>query len=689
MLAIAAAFLLTALDMQKPVTILIKPMSAKAALVQLTDKTGVPLTIQPRLANEVVEIEVEKIPLKTLLEKLAFVLHAEVELAGDGMRITRSNQAQRELEEAEIKIRQERLQKLLDKKKLELAKYPTPITRAEALITAMKKQDDYAKEQRANGKVPGFNLDVVRQECPAGRLAFELMMLVGAREAATGPIFRPLTFANYPVKGQRPLPPGAGKFIDEYAETEQQLAGFLDSGKAEGESPSFYKDIFEAAQMPGGIGKVKFGIYRMGSFLSFSADVFTKNGKKRTYGLSSNTLMGEDHYLSLAQKLKSDAPILVPLSPLSAEMHRLVPADPNISGGPEKPATIQRMSDAMREFVSKPEAIDPLEIAGGAALRTYAATNHLDLVACLTERIPLADRDAVRGDKLDLSRFWAGLGPLAGQECRKENGMLTVRPVAPIATEEYRVSRPAIGRYYRALLAQGEETLVTLSRLHLEAGRPYAASTILRTEQGMLRRHGVTQFVDSQAHSHQFYCFIATLDPKWLEKGSGPIQVSSLNSSQRDYLLAWIMSGQEIGGEGAAALSDLMKDPMEAFGGELPAGVVNLTVEDMPAAVRSKEQFEGWPERYRDAAKFAADFAHWTRNGYKPTQTQLDAQDYLYGVIHRTRLTFQPAQDLVIQEISETGKQSTGTKPVPYSKLPEEFLGEIRRLYEEAMKKGG
>ena len=58
MLATAALWLAAAQGLDKPITILMKPTTARNALLQLSERTGVALAVQQRLANEIVELDV-------------------------------------------------------------------------------------------------------------------------------------------------------------------------------------------------------------------------------------------------------------------------------------------------------------------------------------------------------------------------------------------------------------------------------------------------------------------------------------------------------------------------------------------------------------------------------------------------------------------------------------------------------
>lgn len=682
--------LVVAQDASKPISISLRACSAKRALVAITEKTGIPLTVQPRIADEIIKVDVDKMPTAKLLDKIAYVLHAKVELSGSGYVITRPKEMQLALEEAEIGARAAALQKQLDKKGKELGSAANPTARAEAVIKAIQKQEDYVKETREKGHIPGLNLDDVRREAPAGRLNAQLAILIGARAAASLHRYEQAIYSNRPVPGQRPLPPEASSLIAEYVETEQHLATMLDDSIVSGEAGRNYTDMMSSAQMTDGVGKIRFSVRRRGPVISCAIWVFTKSGKLRSSAYLNNVTMGEKLARDKALSLPQGKPKLVALSPLRAEFEQLAPEEPVGMWNPRAiKLSDRKMSPELRKAIGSPTEVDPLEILGGATLQSLAESKSAGLVACLPDLLTMCERNAVKGGQVDLGRFEAGLEPVCGLESENQDGLLVCRPTSPIAVEEDRVSRKALEGYLNSLFVSGREHLYPVARFHLDGGWAVISNPIIRAEQILLDKQGYTRMPEYGQLGHELLCLLGTLSPKLLEERQVNLESSTLPGEGRRWLMEWLLS-QELSGKTVASMPDLDHLAQEAFRGEIPPGGLSLEFQRLPAAQLDYTNIPEWQGRFLDPAGLAKQFAYLTKmSKWQFTAEQLDKSNYFMGEMERHKIGFFVEPELYVKASVEAGRTKEG-KSIPYSSLPADFRDEVKRLYDvERGKSGG
>lgn len=169
MLAVIAALVIggsSRSSQADPVTLELPATSVTIVLRELSLKTGLSLSAQPRLSGEVVTLVVEKMPLERLLDRLAFVLHAEVERSGKGYVVTRPANLKAKLEKEELAARAALLRQFLGRLNSD---HGNPDNRAAKLLTALRKRDAESKSQRAAGKLPYFPVDDITPLSPADR----------------------------------------------------------------------------------------------------------------------------------------------------------------------------------------------------------------------------------------------------------------------------------------------------------------------------------------------------------------------------------------------------------------------------------------------------------------------------------------------------------------------------------------
>jgi hypothetical protein len=476
--------------------------------------------------------------------------------------------------------------------------------------------------------------------------------------------------------------------ISEYTETEQHLATLLDDSLSNGEAARNYPELFESARMTDGVGKIRFGISRNSTIISYSIEVFTKTGKRRGSAYLSTVAMGQKLAGDYARNLQQGKPKLVALSPLRAEFEALAPY---VAGGARDPRRIKpspaKMSPELRKAIGRPEDYDPLELLGGSTMRTLAESRDVNLVACLTELLPMCEETAVKANQVDLNRFEACLQSIGGMSVEPKDGTLTVRPLLPVAAEERRLSRKALGDYVSSMFISGEESLYSVAKFNLDGGWAIYSSPIMYAYQRLLDKQGYSRSMEYGRFGHELLCFMGSLGPKLLEEKSVDIGAGSLTSVQQKWLYAWLNTN-ELAGKTAVGLSELNHYPVEAFKGDNPLGVVRLEFEEVPAAQIDYTHLADWVGPYTDAAALAKQFAYWTeKSKWAYSSEELDKSKFFWGTVRHHRIGFFMERELFVSQQVDVGRGSE-TKAVPYSQLPQQFRDQVKKLYEEARRGG-
>jgi hypothetical protein len=676
LLAIATWLLLG----QDQVTIQLKAQSARTAVAELSKQTGVPLFVQPRLQPEVVTVDVKKMPLRALLDHLAYVLHAEVENEGAGFKIARSLILQKNLETAEIESRTQAIQAVLDRKKKELDKYPTPSSRADQMIAALARQIEEEKEARAAGKTPRIIISDVWQFSPAGRLLQELIQMLGSKRLASVLPHRTQLCTNQPITGQVSLPGSLKDHILDYFDNEQRIGDYLAANQMSESAAMHYSYIFEAAKMPAGIGKIRLNIRRGGNVLAVGLMVFTKTGDLRSWA---NDRLGDVEPSPRSSNRRAKT---VAISELAAEYVGFVR---NIRKGfePGIEPLPKAITPALRQAFARPEESDPLEYLAGEPIRALAADRKQDIIACISDAMASVGEVCIDGAKVDINRFEELLGTIGDEEISDAKAVIRIRPRSPIEQEEARLSRAALGPYLRSLLATKMETLREISRLHFQAGVAASGNPLSRLSRYGLQNLRIRSSIGLNEHSHEYYCLYGAFEDRAF-KSSAKIRTGEMSGAQRRALQDWLFRDL-LEGDEAERLSDLMKFPDEAFSGELPNGLLTFSASEIELAKPARDGIVNWAEPFSSPVDMATGFADVTRRNkwWTLSDSSLDQSYYLLGSMHRDELMFQVTPKLYKSDAYDSRVAvAPGVKPVPYSQLPESFRLEVKRLYDDIMK---
>ncbi len=616
---------------------------------------------------------------------LARVLHAEWQPDHGGFKLVRPASEQKKLEQALLDAEATSIQKVVDKIQKQVGEAKSPGTRAAELVAAIKKQNDYIKEMHDAGKPAGISLDVPRMAGPAGRLLNELVVLLGAKELAKADYREQRVYSNFPTAMEYPLPAGGEEAIREYVETDEQLQGYFQDGKLNiGTDPGPYKDIFDAAQKPGGVGKVIVTI-RGGRILSYGINIYTKDGKLRTYAY------GNSSYVSpITTPGVNVKPVKVPLSKLAAELYAVSPAHPEYAGYDEWPKATPRkeFSAELWSAIMNPDKVDPMTLFAGDAVEAVAGQKGEDLVGCLPDNLYLAVRICQSKGQIDVARFEALCTPVGGTKIDHSGGTVYFSPTWPTLSEGSRLPRAALAKVMKAYKAAGKETLDDLARFHYEAGWAYLGYPS-RIYLRLLEYGGVQEMDQAESHPHQFYAFLGSLDDEQRRqvRSGGAIPFSALSPDQRKLGDVWAMTGASADIEGQP---DYMVFATEAMPNGPPSTLLFTCGDEIVPTImidRGGEKSE-FPDHTYGIADWGRMMARMSKLNKRDMRPMYVSNNYTIGKQRQESYALTLSGVRWAVETFKSDDPERGD-PTRYSELPRELLDKIDRAYDEEMKKEG
>ncbi len=254
-------------------------------------------------------------------------------------------------------------------------------------------------------------MDGPRLASPASKLVLQLAVELGPELLAQIADGETYTFSDHPTRAQRPLGPGAQRYIRDYVETEAQLGNLLPD-RPEGDAQrdeGHIRRYLRFREDDGRGGQVLFTAKRLGRGIFFGVTAYTEKGKRRSWGFSSSYQMGDDAWDRQQKAGIADKPIWIDLTSASAEFCDSEEPEPNVSSfGEDRPLrSWSSLPASVKKALQNPEEIDPLSLAVTDGCFGLAEQNSVPMVAYLSDGAEAAGRLGEKGGRLNLARFKA------------------------------------------------------------------------------------------------------------------------------------------------------------------------------------------------------------------------------------------------------------------------------------------
>jgi hypothetical protein len=617
-------------------------------LLQLSEASGIQFVEADSVRSDVLLVQVRDVPLRDLMDRIAWTLNATWQQEGQQWKLTRTA-AQAKAEWDEEYARRERDYAAGLSKLEEQVKNSPAFTEQEARAVAQRAlaATDSAREHQGTPALRSIGMDT-----PAGRLLRRLMLSVPVRDLAR--MEETLTFTRDSPIVQRAL---------KQFEEEQRVWARI--------APTLLPDNF-AQLMLSGIDLMDLPEQIRSITLSVSGEP----GDMLHFMLEIAKGPHEE-VRRVITELRRNPP---PLPEIPAEESKTpIPLSP----AAEAFATrfIERSPEKYQAYLLEAERRDPLNLGVSDVFTALSKTRQLNVVASPQDSTLNWLPNAVVQEK--------ALEPLIPRlhrsgEIREEEGWFLYRPRALAVSRLNRISRAAIGELSREIQRKGYVPI-----------RAYALYLAQTPDPGEVNISHLPLEIQTERQAMptnwraglRFIGSLSQLQWQGLLEGR-TLPVASLNAEQRKAAERWL-NGPEpniviFDGVDAPALpTEAFHRPQRHFKERLPRdGSFHLTLKEEPAAF-ANPIYNGYQSSIMDfTARALALLLHGLETG-RTGGAPFQLSDFLFGEIATFELKFffgylhGPGGHY--RELRADVRQ----KRVPFGQLPQNFRDEVERLLDE------
>jgi hypothetical protein len=242
-----------------------------------------------------------------------------------------------------------------------------------------------------------------------------------------------------------------------------------------------------------------------------------------------------------------------------------------------------------------------------------------------------------------------------------------------------------LARHLKALNKDGAETLDEIARFHYEADWG-ANAYVARVYRRLAHYSGVIEMRDAEAHSHEFYSFLGSLDTTQLSvlRSGTPIPFSQLSAAQRLVGDRFAMRGYY---DKPAGLPDYLAFPQES----MPAGPHgSLVFAYEPQIVETIWRYEEKPnqffaERPFTMEQYARSMARVSKLNKRDLRPDYFRNKFTIGEQRQDIYSLYVTRELKASESFRVDKPERGP-PTNYADLPQPLRDSIERFFQEEMK---
>jgi hypothetical protein len=556
--------------LETPITYSQPAKTIAAVLADLSKSANTTLRANAEARKEVVLISVQNLPLKSLMDKIAFVTSCAWRQTADSYTLEPAQSVRNKEETEEIAKRTETARKEIQKKVDDLAKAAQAKATLQAPKAGAKKtdgdEDDGGEEAGAFGMSEGGDekaiVGILQLIDPAVLAQIEgSARAVWATNNATqvqialggepGAIVQ-----NWVAEHNASVPKDASavEVSPPASELPKPIADMMNARLTAVTQP-VSKAILIARTMPFGVG------------VQLTLKAFGSDGKVLLSGdamLGSAMFQDEMKQATSAKAPDASGGSKIEYSDDSRELKSMGVAMAVSGQGGKK------ISSALRAKLLHPELYDPLSFAATDVYRSVAKARHRQLVADLPDKA--FGQSALEGletfDTVDQAE--AAIAAHKTVQAADDGQFLYVRPAAPAEDRFHRVDRVALRALLQATetkLAPGLDAIADFSLTSEDPMRSgllmaYFSIFCTQTLSGMMMNGGETGW--------PLYQIYGSLEPaeRQLLRSGGSIPFSGMNSVQQGYCAAYLYgSGSAIEADGAAQSHDMISRLMSRMMG--------------------------------------------------------------------------------------------------------------------------
>lgn len=557
--------------------------SAPTLVRLLADKTGLKLTTNLNVANDIVGIVAPAATPREIMDQLAYTIEAKWIEAGGEWTLVRS-QEQIEAQKAKsFEDAKARIQKAIEK----IAE-PKPWSEGDAKVVAQR-INEFQKKYSGAG-VLGMEYTEVRKTMPAQRLLARFLKLAPVADLATIGTGDRIVYSTAPNKLQRPMPGSLKADIQQFTNESNLLAdAWIDAG----EGAQFF-----VAPKRGKVDEIVVSVARTG-FGGLTAELRAFDANDGGLGDAS---LGIDS--DLVDGLKPDKLIdsdkLIELRPLS--QYLVAVAQDAMQNKPMNPP------EELRQRFYHPKDKEPMALINTEGMQAMSSYEKKPVIIAFPEPQIFGVLALSPDGKITIRRFQQSLTAM-GDTQEEHDGWICYKERDPIAGRSRRIDRVSLDGYYRRVERDKRAGLDALAELTLKHPTPLE-HTMFPIYVMLTGSYLSNMRYDGDLNLVRLYGTLTT-DQKGSLKRGEKLNIDAFSPPQKQYLSRFMFSKrydnltyETVDGLGGDIYSGRVQEPTEVFPNGLGGSfALSAVVSDRPSLFRK--------EFYGEVRPTSADMVAW------------------------------------------------------------------------------
>jgi|GEM_PF-3795336 len=515
--AIAAAFLaVTAQAQAQTVTFESAGEPVKTLLPKLAEATHTQLSCEDKCADDVLVLSVANVTPKDLLDRVAIAVDGTWVPKNGALRLTRTTAQTGAEDKAEKQWRTNAISIALAKKR-EKANGLAAFDTATADRLAARLQDlltHFSPDDQSSALIQSLN-----HQGPGARATGRILSTLDPAALADVPLGIKRVFATDPLPSEQSLPAAAVEAARQYVKEQTAWADAAANYKIE--LPEYNGTRYQVGGLTDETSRPSADLARV--LIAITAENWKVFRVELVVADREGEIMSEANDELVLDEAPAPIPTTtedpLPLPPVFAEL---------IAKRPSRGQREQKLSDAAKAAILKPEQTDPLSIGVGPMLIQTAGLRHENLVAMIGDDQLFAGIQSTTGPTP--SAFLTELSN-ALYVNREADGWMEIHPRLFAKTRRERSNRVSLGNYVRTTAKNPFPGIDVRAKFALELPSP-AESFLPATLSGFVRGTPSISFAPALL---RFYGSLDDSDKTLAESDQG-LPFSHLSGTQLDLL---------------------------------------------------------------------------------------------------------------------------------------------------------